>query len=379
MNQIIAFTKDWNDVPTCTTHILREMGKTMPVLWINSIGMRRPQFGSRRDVRRMVRKLGSAFHAAEWKENQLKVLSPLVLPKAHSPLARTINRHLLSWAVNRELEADHNHLQREFWTFVPNAIDYAGYLGESKLIYYCVDDWTLFSNIDCRWISRCEEQLLQRANVIFATSRYLKKKCEQIAGREVHYMPHGVDFSKFASALHESTVIPLDLVPLPRPRIGYFGNIRDWIDFPLLKELTLARPAWSFVMIGPVTSDLSELRNLPNLHFLGRREPNQLPAYCKAFDVALIPYRTDDPRMEAINPIKLRELLAAGVPVVASDIPEVRGISQYVRTAKGKDDFLAALEAILSRKLDRTAISEERRTDDWPVRVREIRRIVDAA
>ena len=91
----------------------------------------------------------------------------------------------------------------------------------------------------------------------------------------------------------------------------------------------------------------------------------------------MIPYKLSDPRMESVNPIKLREMLAAGVPIVTSDIPEVRGISRYVQTAKTAEEFLVALDATLAANYNRNAISAERCTDDWPLKVQEIRRIVD--
>ena len=378
MNRIIAFTKDWNDVPTCTTHILREMGKTMPVLWVNSIGMRRPQLRAGRDIRRIVQRIKRAFRGPSWIENQLSVLSPLVLPKANSQFIRSVNRQLLAGAVNRHLSTDKSS-SRELWAFVPNAVDYLGCFNETKVVYYCVDDWTLFSNIDAKWITDCEHELLRRADVVFATSRFLEAKCRAVAGDRVHYMPHGVQYNHFATAVQPSTQIPSDLAAFRQPRIGYYGNIRDWIDFELLKQLATLRPSWSFIMIGPVSCDISTVATLPNVHFFSRREPAELPAYCKGFDVAIIPYRTNDVRMDAVNPIKLRELLAAGVPVVAADIPEVRGISQYVRTARSTEDYLTGLETFLAGNFNRAAISEERRTDDWPERVREIRRIVETA
>jgi glycosyltransferase involved in cell wall biosynthesis len=481
MRRIIAFTKDWNDVPTCTTHILREMGRTMPVLWVNSIGMRKPQFTRSGDWRRVIRKLLTGLRRAEIKENQLRVLSPLVLPKANSNGVRAINRWLIQWQIGRELRRM-GQGPVEYWCFVPNAVDLlppvtaakettdhrpqttdrdgeervcasregakiakdellsAGVGSEvsclrsvasraTRVIYYGVDDWSKFPGIDREWVLDCEQRMLERADVVFVASRYLEARWRPIAGERVHYMPHGVWHEKFAAAVkgmngsgkntsHEDAkdakerdsctangggeksslralrlgvqtsldaqrsilpdvAVPSDLAALPAPRIGFYGNLYDWIDFELLEQLATARPQWSFVMIGPEYCDVSRLRATGNIHFLGRREPSELPAYCKGFDAGLIPYKLADPRMESVNPVKLRELLAAGVPVVAADIPEVRGISDYVKTARTKEEFLAALETVLSAGYDRAAISDERRGDDWTVRVREIRRIVE--
>lgn len=378
MNRVIAFTKDWNDVPTCTTHILREMGKSLPVLWINSIGMRRPQLGKAKDLRRVFRKLAGALRPAELKENQLRVLAPLALPKADTAAVRVVNRASLRWGVGRALRAMGDG-PVEFWTFIPNAVDYLGAFGEAKVVYYGVDDWSKFPGVDTGWVLRCEQRLLERAHAIFVASRYLEARWRPLAGNRVHYMPHGVWHGHFAAALRPDLPVPADLAALPGPRIGFYGNLYDWVDYDLLDQLAAARPDWSFVMIGPIYCDVSRCRARLNIHFLGRREPAQLPAYCKGFDVALIPYRLSDPRMESVNPVKLRELLAAGLPVVAADIPEVRGISSFIRTARTMDEFLAGLDNFLRAGHSRAAISAERRTDDWPLRVQQLRRIVEAA
>lgn len=376
--RIIAFTKDWNDVPTCTTHILREMGKTIPLLWINSIGMRRPQLSSGRDWNRVVRKLADSLRPAELKENRLRVLAPLALPKAGNRAGRSLNRLLLRSAVNRALRTMGNG-PLELWSFIPNAVDYLGAFGPAKVVYYGVDDWSMFPGIDRDWVLGCEQQLVERADVLFVASRVLEDRWRPIAGNRVHYMPHGVWHDQFASALQPDLPLPADLSALPEPRIGFYGNLYDWIDFELVDTLAAARPQWSFVMIGPARTDLSRWQKRRNVHFLGRCEPQQLPAYCKGFAAAIIPYKLSDPRMESVNPVKLREMLAAGLPVVAADIPEVRGVSQFVRTARGADEFLAGLETFVRHPPDRYAISAERRGDDWSARVRDIRRIVEGA
>lgn len=374
-SNIIAFTKDWSDVPTCTTHILREMGKSMPVLWGNSIGTRKPSLGSARDVGRIFGRLQRLCQRSELKENQLRVLSPVLVPKPESRLARWFNRTLMRWYVSREFPGAADR-QLELWSFVPNAGDYVGHLRESKVVYYCVDDWSKFEYLDGQWIAAKEQELLAKADVIFATSRYLVRKCRTNAGDRVHYMPHGVEHTKFARALAQETPVPNDIASLPQPRIGFYGNIYPWIDFGLIEQLTMARPGWSFIMIGPISCDVSHFDGIQNVHFLGRREHDDLPAYCKGFDAAIIPYDMANPRMESVNPVKARELLAAGVPIVASQLPELEGMEPDVLCVNGVDAWIRALEQQALRA-DRHEISARRKVDDWTAKVQEIRQIVD--
>jgi glycosyltransferase involved in cell wall biosynthesis len=403
---IVAFTKDWNDVPTCTTHILRCMARERPVLWIESIGVRRPSLATVGDLPRLWHRLKYGLSAASLKESQLRVMAPLLIPKTQSRFGLWFNRRSMALRIAREARRMDGSAaasdRREYWCFVPNAVDLlperrvssvecrvsgAGKAlpltpdslrgrGHSPLVvYYCVDDWSKFHNLDGAWLARKEEELLRRTDIVFTPARYLEAKCRAIAGDRVHYVPHGVEYALFGRALAEETRIADDLAGLPRPLIGFYGNLHPWIDFDLVEQLAGARPAWSFVLIGEVFCDVSRLRRLANVHLLGRREHQRLPEYCKAFAAAVIPYDMRQPRMASVNPVKTRELLAAGVPIVAADLPELRGM-QDVCIARAADEWMGALERQIGRA-DRQAISRRMAEHDWSVVVRRIRERVE--
>ena len=395
-SRIVAFAKDWEDVPTCITHVLRGMGRTIPLLWLNSIGTRKPNLGVSRDTGRLLRRLGGAFRRAEWKENDLRVLSPVLIPQARSPFSTRVNRFLFKAQVGREL-ADMGEGPIEYWCSVPNSVDLLvpgvrsqelevrdrdRGKGKSRalVVYYCVDDWGKFANLDGGWLNEKEEQMLARADIVFTPARYLKDKCEAKATRPppggIHYVPHGVEFDRFASALDDTTRIPDDVASLPRPVVGFYGNIYPWIDFGLLKMLAERRPGWSFVMIGHPYCDISGLASVSNIHFLGRREHTELPGYCGGFDAAMIPYDLADQRMQSVNPVKTREMLAAGVPVVASDIPELHGFGDDVRLCTTVDEWLPALDAQVARR-DRAGISQKMASEDWHHKIAQMREKVE--
>jgi glycosyltransferase involved in cell wall biosynthesis len=375
MTQIVAFTKDWTDVPTCTTHILREMAKTAPVLWVNSIGTRKPSLTTPHDLTRVWRRLMRLRARSEWKENNLRVLSPLLIPKPETRFSLALNRGLLSRYLKRE-KFTLGSAETEVWAFLPNAVVYRECLKDAAWVYYCVDDWSKFSQIDAAWIAALETRLLQNAHVVFATSRYLEEKCRGIAGDRVHYMPHGVEHAKFAAALAPETAPPAELAARSGPIVGFYGNICSWIDFDLVAELAEARPLWTFVMVGPVYCDVGSLRQRPNILLPGRQPHDRLPAWCKGFDVAMIPYDLGDSRMQSVNPVKAREILAAGVPIVASALPELEALAPDVLCAAGTRAWLEALETQLRRR-DHAQISARRAADEWQDRVRTIRRIVE--
>src|SRR5438445_346788 len=163
-----------------------------------------------------------------------------------------------------------------------------------------------------------------------------------------------LDVAHFARALDPTTGVPEDLRRLPRPIIGFFGLLADWVDMSLVRELALARPGWSFALIGKATTDLGALRGLANVYLLGQKPYSVLPGYCRGFDVGIIPFRRNELTIRA-NPLKLREYLAAGVPVVSTRLPEVARYEGLVHLADGVEGFLTAISAALGQR------SEERR------------------
>ena len=399
---VVAFTKDWDDVPTCTTHILREMAKTMPVLWVSSIGTRKPNATSGKDLRRIIGRIVSGLRRSEWKENNLRVLKPILIPKAEAVLARWINRTVFAWYVKRELRQVRDpgygevhgdasrvtcNVQRatiEYWCFVPNAVDLLPASSiqhpASRVVYYCADDWTQFHNLDGEWMAGKEMSLLGRADAVFVTSRYLESKFRDFriphSERRIHYMPHGVEYERFALALDKTKPVPDDVVGMPKPVIGFYGNLHPWVDFVVVKSIAQARPGWSFVLIGEEYTDVEALEALDNVHLLGRREHDCLHDYCRAFDVAIIPYDMTNPRMESVNPVKTKELLAAGLPVVASDVPELRGYGDDVLTCTGAEAWLEALDRQVVRD-DHAEISRRVREESWENKVLAIRETIE--
>jgi glycosyltransferase involved in cell wall biosynthesis len=373
---IIAFSKDWHEDPTSNHHVLRELAKTRRVLWLNSIATRRPVMSSARDRAKIRRKLAEVAHGAVNVENDLWVATPIVLPLPGNAIATAINQRIVRWtigALRAQLGIERFHL----WTFLPNTGDYVGTLGEDLAVYYCVDEWSTFSGLDAVATARAERRLLERVDVTFATSRALVEAKRAVC-RDTYHAPHGVDHARFATALDDDTAIPDDLAALPGPRIGFFGTLRDFIDLPLIAEVARARPAWSFALIGQQLCDVSVVRDLPNVHLLGQKPHAQLPAYCRGFDVGLIPYRIDH-RVRYVNPLKLREYLSAGVPAVATPMPEVLPLSHLCRVAASAGDTVRAIEAALREgdPASRRARSASMTNETWAGRVREIVRTID--
>jgi glycosyltransferase involved in cell wall biosynthesis len=301
----------------------------------------------------------------------LSVFTPLVLPFPHSRAAVTMNRQILRGTTayfRRRLGMGDFQL----WSFIPTAVEYFGHLGESFRVYYCTDEWSQFSYVDGARVTAMERELCQRCDIVFTTSRTLLAAKQQW-NPETHLASHGVDFQHFARALAPETTIPDDVAGLKRPVLGFFGLVQDWIDIDLIGWVAEQRPDWTIVMIGKVAVDHSRWEKQPNIKWLGRKPYEELPRYCKAFDVGLVPFRINE-LTRNVNPIKLREYLSAGLPVVSTPLPECAAYPEWCAVADTREKFLAACEAAIGAGSPeaRRARSEQMRAESWEHKVAQL-------
>jgi glycosyltransferase involved in cell wall biosynthesis len=376
---IICISQDWQGIPTSKTHIMRILAKKNRVLWVNSIGMRRPT-GSRADLQLMITKLRRSLAGCQEVEPNLFVMDPLVIPLPGVALADWLNAGLLATALRR-LCRRHGFEQPLLWTFRPHVSKLVGRLGERMVIYHCVDEYSAYFGVPREAFIRMEQDLIRRAHVVFTSAEKLSEERRSL-NQHTYYIPHGVDVAHFARALDPSTEVPADMRELPHPVIGFFGLLAHWVDLDLIQALATARPLWSFVLIGEgarynATTVLQPLRGVPNIHLLGQKPYSMLPEYCRGFDVGIIPFRKNDLTVRA-NPLKLREYLAAGLPVVSTPLPEVARYNGLVHLADGAEAFIAAIETALDQRSEAMARRrvEAMRTEGWEARVAEMSAII---
>src|SRR6185437_2662521 len=218
--------------------------------------------------------------------------------------------------------------------------------------------------------------LLRRADLAIVSSEELYR-LKSVHNPRTTLVRHGVAFDHFRKALASETPVPDEVRGLPRPVIGYFGLMaEDWIDVDLMVHVAKHFAGGSMVLLGKVTMDLTRLTALPNVHLLGRKPFADLPGYAKAFDVAINPFPLNDVTRSA-NPLKVREYLAAGLPVVSTRIPEVE-VLQQARVADSNEEIVAAIEEALRSPGPRAERSESMRGESWAARLEEVRRAVAA-
>ena len=210
-------------------------------------------------------------------------------------------------------------------------------------MYYCIDDYAAHPGVDAERIARSDLELSQRADLLFVAPPALVEAKRALNPRTI-FSPHGVDADLFGKAQDPATAIPDSARALPGPVIGYIGSIHEWIDVPLIEWLAAQRPQWSFLLVGHAHVAVEGLRALPNVHLVGPQPYASLPQWAKAFDATIIPYRLNRQVANA-NPLKLREYLAAGKPVVSVRNPEIEKFAAWVRIADDREQFLAGLDA----------------------------------
>lgn len=368
---LVVFSNDWDGDPLSKVHIMRILSRDNRVLWVNSIGNRAPKANAH-DLQRIWRKLSSFTEGIREVEPNLFVLAPLAIPFYGSEAVRATNRELLRLQVKRAMKQ--LHFKRPIsWSFLPASAPVSGTLGEEFVVYHCVDEFSAFSDTNGKHIAELEERLLRKADLVITSAERLRENKAKVNPNTV-LVRHGVDYQHFVKACDPATKIPEDIAKLPKPVIGFFGLMADWVDQEAIIATAKAHPEGSVVIIGKVAPDcdVSAMKAVPNIHFLGRQPYASLPGYCRAFDVALMPFKVNELTLNA-NPLKVREYLAAGLPVVSTDIPEVRKVG-LCKLATSTEDFVRKVDECLAEGAGPTLERAERIFhESWDARVEEIR------
>ena len=382
---IVYFGNDWfAENRTSSHHIAKRLAERYPLLYVESPGFRAPKANAR-DVRKLWKKLSraaelpTAIHPAPrgGVNRQMWHMTLPQIPFRKLPLVSALNRWMGRVLVKRALR--HLGFERPLlWFVVPHTAALAGQLDERFLVYYCIDDYASLPDIDRREIGRMDETLTRTADQVFVSSPALLEPKKKL-NPHTTYSPHGVDVELFQQTLNPALPLADGAKPLQHPIIGFFGLLEAWVDLELIAYLARSRPEWTFLLIGRIAVDVSELQSLPNVVFPGAQRYETLPRWAKAFDAAIIPFRQSE-LVRNVNPLKLREYLATGKPVVSVWTPEVERFADCVGIARTPEKFLAALERAL-----RTDTEEKRAARlkavagmTWESRVNEVLGIVEA-
>ena len=375
-NVLILSSDDWG-WKTSKYHLSKRLARDNQVLFISSIGFRSPT-ASREHMGRILRKLKSFLRGPVEVPEGLYVLTPLVIPFQGFPARKRLNRWLFRlqiWWASRRLGFRPDLVL----VFSQNWQPYLE-LFKTRIAYYCVDEQSAFSDIDEDWFRETDRQVCEQADVIFCSSKRLYETKRQTYPY-TYYSPHGVEHALFSRAVFDAQLpVPEDVKTIPSPRLLFFGHLSyDWVDTRLIHHIAKAEPGWQIVLVGRYSLHEAEFAERANIHVVGEREFADLPAYCANADVGLIPFVNSELTRNC-NPLKLFEYLSAGLPVVSTDIPEVRQASkQEVFVAGNYDDFVVSCRQAMQSMTPERSIDLSRSMSqfDWDRKVSEIGAVID--
>ena len=367
---IICLASSWDYDPTSKHHVMRILSRHNDIVWVNYHGTRRPSL-TRADLKTGCSVVGRFLKGVRRATPSIIQVTPLVIPGVTQPLLRALHKRLLVAQIRRAVRSIQGARPKpiQVWSFAPDVPYLVGEFGEECFLYYCVDEHSQFEGLDAEAITTAENALMDQADFVVTTSEALLKR-KQARRPDAVLVRHGVDFDRFAQAWRSPPPRPRDLASVPGPIIGFFGLIDFWVDVGLIEQVAGLRPDYSFVLIGDCKSNVSRMRQLPNVHLLGRRRNEDLPAYCAAFSAGLLPFART-PMTRNVNPIKMYEYLAAGLPVVSTPLPEAERYLGPITIADTPEEFARACDAAIATvsPATRKAVSATVEGESWESRV----------
>lgn len=332
--------------------LMLRVAERRPVLFVNSIGMRMPAPGrTPQFARRILRKAKSVARFVKQPLADLPnfhVLTPVILPFYGFKSMRAVNARLVRQQVGMVARwLGINPAEAVIFVTIPTAADVVREWPRRSLVANRSDLHSAFEETDQALIRDFEAELVAVSDVSIYTSHSLMRNESAIAGERAVFLDHGVDYDRFAAATGRPHP---DLADIPRPIIGFFGGIDDYVvDLELLKKVAEDLPDCSLVLIGDATCPIDHIVSKPNVHWFGFRPYEEIPSFGAGFDVALMPWLRNE-WIEQCNPIKMKEYLAIGLPVVSTDFPEVHFYSEAIAIASDHDRFIELIREALDGK-----------------------------
>lgn len=306
------------------------------------------------------------------------VLTALKVAPDALPFGEKLNAKILAGQIRRAMQVL-GISQPIFWTQNPFAASLLGQLNEKAVIYDVTDDWAALAGVSERFLERVKKgdaALLQKANCVFTCSEYLYQQ-KKIANSNTFLVQNGVDTQHYREIGTSDLPIASALGKIARPIIGYTGSLHPArLDVDLIYNLAETYPNYNFVFVGPnflPTEVTKKLQTFSNVHLLGSVPYADIPKYMQAFDVLMIPHVVSN-FTESLNPLKLFEYLAAGLPTVATNVAGFREYDGLFNIAKTQTEFIEAVQKTYEQKakFDSKVARQLAQEADWQNRVEDV-------
>ena len=323
--------------------LAKAMSRETPVLFVNSIGMRLPRAeNSTAPQKRIVRKLKSMTRRTAEVAPLLLVQTPIALPLYHGP-GEAVVRRLVVEQVRRTLSKQKVNHPTVFVT-VPTFARIALSIPQRSLVYLRSDRHSAYPGIDQALVRGYEQLLFEQADVVAYSNRRLFELEAPGLGGKARYIGHGVDTSRFSPLGDQDSRI----MALPRPLVGFFGELRERsIDFPLIAQVARRLPDVHFVLGGPRLEEAAELNPYANVHIVDACPHEEMPARWRSIDIAMLPYRRSA-WQDVCEPIKLVEILATGLGGVGTPLASLCRHPGRISTADTAEAFANAVRRRLA-------------------------------
>lgn len=368
----------WGMNPSCTTHIMKRLAEKNKVIYINPIssdlfGMSR----KKKRVARIIRKLKSVIKLFRRVNHNLYVVSPIFLPVQGTLLLDRVNNVLITMQL-KLLQFFLKVKKPILWIGNVRVADFISHFNQQLVVYHVSDRLD-----ECPYTHNKEKLRLrettisQKSDLIVCVSKKLYE-WKKDSKANVHYLPHGVDFTLFREA-GEQNICLEELDKIPKPIAGYFGTMTANNDIELLLYCAHKLPDVSFVFAGQITGgDYSELLQMPNVYYLGRLPYEKIPFLCAGFDVCMLQWKINA-WIRHCNPLKLFEYMASGRPIISVHIDEVaEKYSDVISIANNKKEFCNAITWELrndtaERRNSRIRIAEQH---SWDSHIEKLSQII---
>jgi len=339
---LIVFADDWGRHPSSSQHLVKHLLDEHRVVWVNTIGTRTPQLNLQllqRGIEK-VRQWGRQRQDPSGPRPEGRtpeVHNPVMYPGFRNSWQRRVNASLISGYLKRHVGVLSDAV---VLSAVPITADLPARLQARRWVYYCVDDFSAWPGLDSAPLQAMERELVRRADRVVAAGDNLAARLAAM-GRSAEVVAHGIDLEHWnRDASGDASV----LGGLPGPIALFWGLVDRRLDLEFLRALDRRMTAGSIVIVGPQQDFDPALRALSRVRLLGAVDYEQLPALAKRAAVLLMPY-ADLAVTRAMQPLKLKEYLATGRPVVAARLPAVQAWSDCLDTADDAEDFAAKVLA----------------------------------
>jgi glycosyltransferase involved in cell wall biosynthesis len=371
----------WYHNPRSGRHILQEfVNNGNEAIYINSIPLRMPTPNKIGNFRRYVKKFKSYTRFLKRVDERLYVLTPISLPFYGISQIASLNTRLLlgQIAVARRVMGWHN-VSPVIICATPAAALILPWIPRKATIYHLSDKYDRYRDIsNQKKIADMDAVVVRESDALICASKLIFDSYKDIS-TNCYYIPHGCNVDLFNMAAACCLKKPADINDLRSPIIGYFGTLTESNDQDILEFCASQHPDWNIVLIGEVVSDYSRLYSYKNIRFLGQKPLQDLPAYGQYFDVCLMNWKMNE-WIHYCNPVKTKEYLAMGKPVVSVPIPEiVETLGDVISIATTPQEFVGKIEYELRYDSEekRQKRMEKVRKETWKSKTEEISSIIE--